>query len=537
AVIGAGAMGAMYASHFADAGFRTLVVADPDRARGMRDNPIRVNGRVLDAEIVEPQKWDGGPVDLIIVAVKHHQLTEVAALARPLISPRTTLLSVLNGLDSEQILREALDVTADQIPLCIALAMDAERDGSDVRFRQSGRLVLGPADPAVQDALTRAGLTWETPADMRHQMWWKFMVNVGINQASAVLRAPYGRFAEPGPAHDLMWALIDEVRVVAAAEGVDLSDDDMHRWRTVLAAQPVDGMTSMHQDVLAGRPTEVDILGGHLLELARKHRITVPHNETVVWILRALEADLPEPARPLVDPFAVRKVADGVGTGDSTVDDVITAVTNVRVEPALQQVGAMLLEVLRGLAPEQTESLAPVIETLAASAWERDWEGDDLLAEDLLAALQGRETDPPLRPLRVNINDLVLAMTDSIGRGEHEGGYLNTVTGEAVHSMLTKSMYVDDPVDTDGPEWVWVEHTGSRTSWEDMADFVDTVEDADLRDRFERAIHGKGAFRRFRDVLHQDADEQTRARWFMEKEDRDWGRARAFLATHDLRPA
>ncbi|MCA1783985.1 MAG: hypothetical protein LC679_18000 [Intrasporangiaceae bacterium] len=69
-------------------------------------------------------------------------------------------------------------------------------------------------------------------------MWWKFMVNVGINQPSAVLRAPYGAFQKPAPAYALMMALVAEVRAVAAAEGVDLTEDDVERWHTVLAGQP-----------------------------------------------------------------------------------------------------------------------------------------------------------------------------------------------------------------------------------------------------------------------------------------------------------
>ena len=195
-------------------------------------------------------------------------------------------------------------LSPEQVPLCIALAMDAEREGRRVRFTQTGRLVFGPADPAdlvstgtpsttarlraVQDALTRAGLAWETPPDMRHRMWWKFMVNVGINQASAVLRAPYGAFQHPGPARDLMMALIDEVRTVAAAEGVDLDASDVEQWHRVLAGQPADGRTSMHQDVLAGRETEVGIFAGRVVALGGEHRIPTPHNQTILWILRAL---------------------------------------------------------------------------------------------------------------------------------------------------------------------------------------------------------------------------------------------------------
>lgn len=305
-------MGAMYADHVHRAGIRTLLLAHGERAGRLRAEPITVNGRPLDVEVVDPLEGaaPAPSADLVIVAVKHAHLEDAAALLRPLVTPRTTVLSVLNGLDSEDVIRRAVpELAAEQVPLCIALAMDAERTGHEVRYTQAGRLVFGPSDPgpapdpdpdrgstaatsarlgAVQEVLDRAGLAWETPDDMRHRMWWKFMVNVGVNQASAVLRAPYGAFRHEGPASDLMMALIDEVRLVAAAEGVELTDADVELWRTVLGGQPAEGMTSMHQDVLAGRPTEVDIFAGRVVELGERHGIPVPHNETMLWILRAL---------------------------------------------------------------------------------------------------------------------------------------------------------------------------------------------------------------------------------------------------------
>ncbi|HHU11232.1 MAG TPA: ketopantoate reductase family protein [Intrasporangiaceae bacterium] len=305
AVIGAGAMGAMYADHLARVGIRTLIVADADRARRLREEPLTVNGRRLDIEVLDPfDTADGMPeVDLVLVAVKHAHLADAVRLAAPLVGPATTVLSVLNGLDSEDIILAGLraagvEVNDEQVPLCIALAMDAQRAGAAVRYTQAGRLVFGPADGPVtagitriQELLTRAGLAWSTPDDMRHQMWWKFMVNVGINQASAVLRAPYGAFQEPGPAYELMMALIEETRAVAAAEGVDLTDGDVERWRTVLAGQPVAGMTSMHQDVLAGRETEVAIFAGRVVDIGGEHGIPVPHNQTMLWILTARSSD------------------------------------------------------------------------------------------------------------------------------------------------------------------------------------------------------------------------------------------------------
>ncbi|MDO5682221.1 MAG: ketopantoate reductase C-terminal domain-containing protein, partial [Propionibacteriaceae bacterium] len=234
--------------------------------------------------------------------------------------PDTTFLSVLNGLDSEVMIAERFNA-ADRVLPCIALAMDAERIGGEVRYRQAGRLSFGdPFDGAragraddadgspgavdmtksgagvgtgqpsdrvlrVQRALDRAGLVWDTPTDMQHAMWWKFMVNVGINQATAVLDAPYGRFQTEGPARSLMWSLVEEAIAVGRAEGVDLNDADRELWVKVLAGQPAEGRTSMHQDVLAGRPTEVDIFAGRVVELGAKHGIPTPHNQTIWWIL------------------------------------------------------------------------------------------------------------------------------------------------------------------------------------------------------------------------------------------------------------
>lgn len=292
AVVGAGAMGAMYAAHFAGAGLTTWLVARGDRADRLRSPGLTVNGEPLRAEVVDPEAAVGRrTADLVLIAVKHRQLADAIAEVAPLVGEQTTFLSVLNGLDSEQAIAEAYG--AERVLLCIALAMDAQRDGTRVTFRQPGRLALGVGPGlgsperlrATQQALDRAGLVWVAPADMRHEMWWKFMVNVGVNQASAVRRDPYGAFQHDGPARLLMLALMDEVIAVAGPEGVDLGGADLAEWDRVLAGQPAQGLTSMYQDVLAGRPTEVDIFAGQVVALGLRHGIPTPYNQAMQWIL------------------------------------------------------------------------------------------------------------------------------------------------------------------------------------------------------------------------------------------------------------
>lgn len=278
----------MYAQHFVAAGFDTRLVASGERADRLRSPGITVNGEPLQAAVVD-QSW---PADLVIFAVKDHHLEDALQDAAVVVGPDSIVVSVMNGLDSEQRIAERFPGRT--VPLCIALAMDAQAEGPAISYRQAGRLVFGHPDgrrdeslEAVGAALTRAGLAWEIAEDMPHRMWWKFMVNVGVNQASAALRRPYGAFQVDGAARCLMWALIDEVVAVSVAEGAPLGDADRELWEEVLSHQPADGLTSMHQDVEAGRPTEVNTFAGRIVELGRHHGIPTPYNQAVWWILES----------------------------------------------------------------------------------------------------------------------------------------------------------------------------------------------------------------------------------------------------------
>ncbi|HIZ98317.1 MAG TPA: 2-dehydropantoate 2-reductase [Candidatus Janibacter merdipullorum] len=290
-VVGAGAMGAMYAAHFVEGGTETHLVASGERAERLRTAGVRVNGTPLDAPVLDPDDAGSTPLDLAVVAVKHHHLDQALDDLAPFVGPQTTIVSVLNGLDSEQ--RIADRFGSEGVLLCIALGMAAGREGTEVTYLSPGQLVIGTAPhlaapgrvDAVGAALDRAGLAWQAPEDMEHEMWWKFMVNTCINQASAVMRLPYAAFTEAGPARSLMLALRDEVVAVSHPAGVPLGPADCERWDEVLRGLPAEGHTSMLQDVLAGRPTEVSLFADHVVDLGAAHGIPTPYNQTMSWLL------------------------------------------------------------------------------------------------------------------------------------------------------------------------------------------------------------------------------------------------------------
>jgi 2-dehydropantoate 2-reductase len=119
-------------------------------------------------------------------------------------------------------------------------------------------------------------------------MWFKFMINVGVNQASAAMNAPYSVFKRDADARMLMDALMHEVIALSEPAGVNLGVDDLHRWHAVLAGLADDGETSMLQDVRAGRNTEVEIFAGKVLTLAQQYGIDTPYNRAMLSTLRVL---------------------------------------------------------------------------------------------------------------------------------------------------------------------------------------------------------------------------------------------------------
>ena len=114
------------------------------------------------------------------------------------------------------------------------------------------------------------------------------MVNVGMNLASAVMRAPYGVFQTSEGARALMAALMGEVIALAEAVGIDLSEKDMVAWLAILPTLPPDGKTSMLQDVEAGRPTEVAMFAGKVVAMGRELKIDTPVNAALLHIIRVL---------------------------------------------------------------------------------------------------------------------------------------------------------------------------------------------------------------------------------------------------------
>ncbi len=292
---GAGAVGSSYAALLADLDPRALtVVAGGERRERLLRDGLTVNGRRIDVACVAPGEG-AAPADLLLVAVKQHHLEAAVEDVRGVVGPKTLILSLLNGITSEVILARAFG--AEKVLPAFVLGNDVVREGSSTTYSRLGVLVFGaptndPADPRVarvKELLDRARIPCRVPADILREQWWKFMLNVGVNQVSALLRATYAAFDAVPEVRELTRAAALEVVALSAREGVALSAEDVDRIFPIVATLAPGGKTSMLQDVEAGRKTEVEIFAGTVVALGLEHGVPTPVNEVLGRLLVALE--------------------------------------------------------------------------------------------------------------------------------------------------------------------------------------------------------------------------------------------------------
>lgn len=236
------------------------------------------------------------PSDLVIVAVKGPALPETAVEIAPSVGPETIIISLMNGITSEDILAEKYGRS--RILDSIAIGMDAMRDGTQLHFTQMGKIQFGsrygdqPEEVAeLEKYLKKAGIPYEVRDDIRHAMWWKFLLNVGVNQACTVYETDYEHVTTPGAICDEMKEAMREVTRLAAMEGITLTEEDIEGCIELERTLKPDGYPSMRQDALAGRQTEVALFGGTVTEMGRKYSIPTPVNEKYKNILEKMNAE------------------------------------------------------------------------------------------------------------------------------------------------------------------------------------------------------------------------------------------------------
>jgi 2-dehydropantoate 2-reductase len=206
-------------------------------------------------------------------------------------SPIVTLQTALGTLELMQKVERRRNVVAG-LTFMAAVALGPGR----VRQGGWGETCLGELDGTISSRATRlaqtfneAGIETKTVTEILDRLWCKAIIHAAINPVSAILRVKNGRLLEKMESISLMKRLVDEGRAVAAACGIELHYEDLYELLFESCRRTADHASSMLQDLLSNRRTEIDYLNGALYRYGTERSVTVTTQQSVIELVRLLE--------------------------------------------------------------------------------------------------------------------------------------------------------------------------------------------------------------------------------------------------------
>ena len=295
AVMGAGSTGGYFGGMLARGGNDVTLIA-----RGAHLDAIRANGLkvVRDDEefTVQCQATDDpsefGPVELLLLCVKTYQSDAAIPLMQPLVGPDTTVLCLQNGVDSYL---KAAEVLGEATVLPGAAFIEAGMLGPGT-VRQTGslvRIILGetngvetPRCLAIRDAFLGSGVPAEVLPDIRAGQWGKFLFIATMAGVTSMARATLAELMPQPHWRKVVLACLAEIDLVARASGVDLAPDIVADTVSSIEEHLADLQASMHTDLMAGRPLELDALNGAVVRAGIEAGVPTPVNDLIYAMLK-----------------------------------------------------------------------------------------------------------------------------------------------------------------------------------------------------------------------------------------------------------
>jgi 2-dehydropantoate 2-reductase len=302
-IAGSGAMGCRFGAALALAGHDVLLLdgwrehVEAISARGLHVTDEH-GTRIVPVEAsLFPATAD--PADLLIVFAKATATARIAAAASGAIGPRTLVLTLQNGLGNIEAL--ASHVPRDRLLAGTTTLGTELLAPGHIRALGSGETVLGglgsfPPAERVVAVLATAGIRARAEPDPLAVIWAKVAFNCVLNSLTAIASIPVSALARYPGFDELAGTIVSEVAAVAAAEGVRLDADAALALMKAQFDPAASGshLASTLQDLLAGRPTEIDHLNGAVASRAQAHGLAAPANNLITQLVHLLEATRPD---------------------------------------------------------------------------------------------------------------------------------------------------------------------------------------------------------------------------------------------------
>jgi 2-dehydropantoate 2-reductase len=307
-MFGTGGVGGYFGGRLAQAGEHITFVARGKHLEAIREHGLRVRSVQGDFTIHPAHVTDNparlSSADIIIVTVKGWQVAEAAQEIRSMISPRTMVIPLLNGVEAPDQLASEIDPTRILGGLCWIVSFIAE-PGVIQHTGVEPHITFGDLDGQLTEraewlykAFQRAGIKVTLSNNIRAAMWEKFIFIASISGIGAVTRVTVGEMRQHPETRQMIERAVKESIAVAHAWDIAISDDIFERTMGFIDNMPSHSTLSMQRDIMSGRPSELDSQNGAVVRLGREVGVDTPVHEFIYHSLLPMEhrARSPKPA-------------------------------------------------------------------------------------------------------------------------------------------------------------------------------------------------------------------------------------------------
>ena len=291
AIMGAGAVGCYYGGMLARAGHDVVLIGRPAHVQAVQQEGLRLQTQAFDERVRLAASTEASAVagaQLVLFSVKSTDTESAAEQLRPHLAPGALLVTLQNGVDNARRLRAALPDFA--VAAAVVYVATEMAGPGHVRHHGRGELVIEPSaqSEAAAQLLRASGVPTEISANVEGALWAKLILNCAYNALSALARMPYGALVQRGGVLAVMDDVVAECLAVARADGVQVPGDARAAVRSLAGTMPAQ-YSSTAQDLMRGRPTEIDHLNGYVVRRGEALGVPTPANRVLHTLVKLVE--------------------------------------------------------------------------------------------------------------------------------------------------------------------------------------------------------------------------------------------------------
>ena len=296
AVVGAGAVGGYFGGMLARAGIPVVLIGRPSFVEAVRRSGLRIDS-IRFQETVHPDAATelaaAAGADVVLFSVKTTDTVPVSKQLAAILPQGSLVVSMQNGVNNAEVIREASGINA--LPAVVYVAASVPAPGT-VKHLGRGDIVVGSQDGRIgplAEIFAAATIPCRISENIEGELWTKLVWNCALNAVSALGRVTYGEIIANGDARRLVEAVVQETLSVARAKGVHPPGLEDPKAAVAGAFKVAEQMSatrsSTAQDLVRGKPTEIDSLNGYVARTGSQLGVPTPVNHALYTLIKLYE--------------------------------------------------------------------------------------------------------------------------------------------------------------------------------------------------------------------------------------------------------